>query len=125
MAALPEVQITFGASRLSAKAFIQVKDTRYAHCEWYLISLRLRAGQKIDIHIAQGKINYLFSVLKSVRVRCVFALPEVAKGQSLDACHACMHWMILREPSALGLTLQQGWTGIHPHQRISKMGCVN
>ena len=31
-------------------------------------SLRLRAGQKIDIYIAQGNI-YLFSVLKSGRVR--------------------------------------------------------
>ena len=68
MAALPEVQITFGASRLSARAFIQVKDTRYAHREWHLISLRLRAGHKIDIYIAKGN-NYLFSVLKSVRVR--------------------------------------------------------
>ena len=73
MAALAEVRITFGASRLSAKAFIEVKDTRYAHRERYSISLRLCAGQKSDIYIAQGN-HYLFSeegssVLKSVRVR--------------------------------------------------------
>ena len=66
--------ITYDASRLAAKGFILVKDIGYAHDRSYIISLWLCAGRKIDIFVTQA-YNYLFSVLKSVRVRYVGQTP--------------------------------------------------